>query len=220
MAPSCSWGLWTLPVEQVCVVNAKRKHPQLWTDLFDICRVWGTVGKHLIGPMLLYFALAMQEGVIDDTLRVIEFGRCRVERRQGGVLQHCGWCDVGTVLGERRFFSMPANWPDASFRIATPLALLLFIPRQSFNGVLENYPSEQQRFRLVKETNKTDGGNARRDHDAASILQGCGPGFLQAIAGCIRTVTYKIGQTITVQGAVDSGSMCPKGLGHPMQCRP
>ena len=27
--------------------------------------------------------------------------------------------------------------------------------------------------------------------------------------GCIRTVTYKIGQTITVQGAVDSGSMCP-----------
>lgn len=25
--------------------------------------------------------------------------------------------------------------------------------------------------------------------------------------GCIRTVTYKIGQTITVQGAVDSGSM-------------
>ena len=35
-------------------------------------------------------------------------------------------------------------------------------------------------------------------------------------AGCIRTVTYKIGQTITVQGAVDSGSMqlglaCLKG---------
>ena len=121
---------------------------------------------------------------------------------------------------------MQSNWPDASFRIATPLALLLFIPRpsvfccgahskingtmqrtwgmevaevaldifrcggrvlpsvnkqkrhfalpnqlirwefttashclkhcplccarQSFNGVLENYPSEQQRFRLVK----------------------------------------------------------------------
>lgn len=150
-----------------------------------------------------------EEGVMDDTLRVIEFGRCRVERRQGGAVKHCGWCDVGTVLGERRFFNMQSNWPDASFRIATPLALLLFIPRQSFNGVLENYPSEQQRFRLVKETNKTDGGNARREHDAASlsILQGCGPGFLQAIAGCIRTVTYKIGQTITVQGAVDSGSM-------------
>lgn len=150
-----------------------------------------------------------EEGVMDDTLRVIEFGRCRVERRQGGAVKHCGWCDVGTVLGERRFFNMQSNWPDASFRIATPLALLLFIPRQSFNGVLENYPSEQQRFRLVKETNKTDGGNARREHDAASlsILQGCGPGFLQAIAGCIRTVTYKIGHTITVQGAVDSGSM-------------
>ncbi len=27
------------------------------------------------------------------------------------------------------------------------------------------------------------------------------------VSGCIRTVTYKIGQTITVQGAVDSGSM-------------
>ena len=37
--------------------------------------------------------------------------------------------------------------------------------------------------------------------------------------GCIRTVTYKIGQTITVQGAVDSGSM---QLGHaskPSTCR-
>ncbi|CAJ1369161.1 unnamed protein product [Effrenium voratum] len=151
-----------------------------------------------------------EEGVMDDTLRVIEFGRCRVERRvKGSGVQHCGFCDVGTVLGERRFFNMPSKWPDASFRIATPLALLLFIPRQSFNGVLENYPSEQQRFRLVKEMTKTDRGNAKREHDAASlsILQGCGPGFLQAIAGCIRTVTYKIGQTITVQGAVDSGSM-------------
>ena len=125
-----------------------------------------------------------QEGVMDDTLRVIEFGRCRVESRQGpfqlhsdsevevanrnavrtcqdidiwieshfcthqladsneavmlnsrsksnpalssssdwienrhlksangrwshlkpgGVVKHCGWCDVGTVLGERRW---------------------------------------------------------------------------------------------------------------------
>ena len=26
---------------------------------------------------------------------------------------------------------MQSNWPDASFRIATPLALLLFIPRPS-----------------------------------------------------------------------------------------
>ncbi|CAE7374428.1 egl-4 [Symbiodinium sp. CCMP2456] len=152
-----------------------------------------------------------EEGIIDDTLRVIEFGRCRVERRrEGGCgVEFCGSCEVGTVLGERRFFNMPSMWPDATFRIATPLALLLFIPRQSFNGVLDNYPSEQQRFRLVKENTKTDGGNAKREHDAASltILQGCGSGFLQAIAGCIRTVTYKIGQTITVQGAVDSGSM-------------
>ena len=116
---------------------------------------------------------------------------------------------MGTVLGERKFFNMPPKWPSASFRIATPLALLLFIPRcgefisritqhgyawlgciyncigtnrllsahkrQSFNGVLENYPSEQQRFRLVKESNKTDGGAAKREHDAAS-LSGLEPG--------------------------------------------
>lgn len=36
---------------------------------------------------------------------------------------HCARTDCA------RFFNMPPKWPDASFRIATPLALLLFIPR-------------------------------------------------------------------------------------------
>lgn len=61
----------------------------------------------------------------------------------------------------------------------------MLIKRQSFNGVLENYPSEQQRFRLVKESNKTDGGAAKREHDAAS-LSGLEPGSCLVFAMSLR----------------------------------
>ena len=154
-------------------------------------------------------------------------GYCRLLR---GLVQPASLPSASTFFDffhRFRFFNMQSNWLDASFRIATPLALLLFIPRpwvfllwcaplkingtmqrtwgmevaevaldilrcagrvlpsvkkqkrhfalpnqlirwefttashclkhcplccarQSFNGVLENYPSEQQRFRLVK----------------------------------------------------------------------
>ena len=135
-----------------------------------------------------------QEGIMDDTLRVIEFGRCRVERRsEGRRFRGTGYTGVAEQAQDhkapklqnivpfllrwsrrgvlrllrcghragraqairpsghppssqfaksrtrpfraaRRFFNMPSMWPDATFRIATPLALLLFIPRQGQKG--------------------------------------------------------------------------------------
>lgn len=34
---------------------------------------------------------------MDDTLRVIEFGRCRVERRQGAAFGHVAMAGLGTM---------------------------------------------------------------------------------------------------------------------------
>ncbi|CAE7824326.1 unnamed protein product, partial [Symbiodinium sp. CCMP2456] len=70
------------------------------------------------------------------------------------------WRRVGHGAGGTKVLQHAVHMARRNFRIATPLALLLFIPRQSFNNILDNYSSEQQRFCLVKENTKPDGCNA------------------------------------------------------------
>eukprot|EP00931_Biecheleriopsis_adriatica_P079347 TRINITY_DN5274_c0_g1_i1.p1 TRINITY_DN5274_c0_g1~~TRINITY_DN5274_c0_g1_i1.p1 ORF type:complete len:1478 (-),score=279.90 TRINITY_DN5274_c0_g1_i1:139-4572(-) len=153
----------------------------------------------------VYFAgdMIRHAGMNDDNLRLIEFGMARIEK---DCCRCVGFGEAGTLLGERRFFkTQELRQQEVRLRVATPLALILFIPRQAFFSVLDSYPSEQKRFR----EHSSDAGSVKRDHDAANlpILRTCGPGFISSIAPGIRSITFKPGQTIIVQAAVDTGSM-------------
>mmetsp|Transcript_35776 Transcript_35776/g.64904 ORF Transcript_35776/g.64904 Transcript_35776/m.64904 type:complete len:1421 (+) Transcript_35776:57-4319(+) len=147
-----------------------------------------------------------EESSTDDTLRVMEFGQVRVEKKDAGFSALTG---VDTVLGERRFFGLPVTRASASFTVATPLTMILVIRKQSFISLLDNYPNEQKHLRQLHEFQTTDSGNAKREHLSAHlpILENCSSEFIAAITGSIRTVTFKPKQTILEQNAVDAGSM-------------
>ena len=63
-----------------------------------------------------------QEGVMDDTLRVIEFGRCRVERRQGAGCGHgMGWAPSNIIK------SWEGEQIEQDFKIASCFIVWMFI---------------------------------------------------------------------------------------------
>ncbi|CAK9031644.1 unnamed protein product [Durusdinium trenchii] len=115
-----------------------------------------------------------EEGTTDRTLRVQEFGKVRVETsRQGSV----ALSDVGTVLGEMMFLGM-RTISQATFRAATPLLVMLWIPHHSFENIInDGYPFEGAYFRSLQ---RTDHGREDMSHYAhdLKLFRGCGQSFL------------------------------------------
>ncbi|CAK9045212.1 unnamed protein product [Durusdinium trenchii] len=144
-----------------------------------------------------------EEGTTDRTLRVQEFGKVRVETsRQGSV----ALSDVGTVLGEMMFLGM-RTISQATFRAATPLLVMLWIPHHSFENIInDGYPFEGAYFRSLQ---RTDHGREDMSHYAhdLKLFRGCGQSFIHDIGECIHRRAYKPGQTIVVQAAIDDRSL-------------
>jgi len=143
-----------------------------------------------------------EEGSTDRTLRLQEFGKVRAETEAEGCVSIT---DVGTVLGEKMFL----GWRDrsqATFRVATPIAVMLWIAQHHFENLLENNPSEHAYFRALEET---DGGTEAVKHKAEDLelFRGCGRSFTQDIGSFIGRRAYKPGQAIVVQKAADEGSL-------------
>ncbi|CAJ1343477.1 unnamed protein product [Effrenium voratum] len=142
-----------------------------------------------------------EQGSTDRTLRLLEFGKVRVEIENRGCV---AMTEVGQVLGENMFLGKRAV-SQATFRVATPLAVMLWIAHHSFENIIDAYPSEAAHFRAIE----TDNGTEDMSHHAMDLklFQGCGRSFIQSIAKCISRRAYKPGQTIVVQKAVDEGSL-------------
>ncbi|OLP91548.1 hypothetical protein AK812_SmicGene26738 [Symbiodinium microadriaticum] len=143
-----------------------------------------------------------EEGSTDRTLRLQEFGKVRAETEAEGCVSIT---DVGTVLGEKMFLGWRER-SQATFRVATPIAVMLWIAQHHFENLLENNPSEHAYFRALEET---DGGTEAVKHKAEDLelFRGCGRSFTQDIGSYIGRRAYKPGQAIVVQKAADEGSL-------------
>ncbi|CAE7656954.1 unnamed protein product [Symbiodinium sp. CCMP2592] len=143
-----------------------------------------------------------EEGSTDRTLRLQEFGKVRAETEAEGCVSIT---DVGTVLGEKMFLGWRER-SQATFRVATPIAVMLWIAQHHFENLLENNPSEHAYFRALEET---DGGTEAVKHKAEDLelFRGCGRSFTQDIGSFIGRRAYKPGQAIVVQKAADEGSL-------------
>ncbi|CAE7482942.1 GORK, partial [Symbiodinium natans] len=145
-----------------------------------------------------------EEGSTDRTLRLQEFGKVRAETEAEGCVSIT---DVGTVLGEKMFLGWRTR-SQATFRVATPIAVMLWIAQHHFEGLLESNPSENAYFRGLEEK-ETDGGTEAVKHKAEDLqlFRGCGRSFTQDIGSFIGRRAYKPGQAIVVQKAADGGSL-------------
>ncbi|CAK9031676.1 unnamed protein product [Durusdinium trenchii] len=144
-----------------------------------------------------------EEGSTDRTLRVQEFGKVRVETNREGMV---ALTDVGTLLGESMFLGM-SHVAEATFRAATPLLVMLWIPHHSFENIMnDGYPTEGAYFRSL---DRTDQGREDMSHYAKymKLFRGCGQSFIHDIGECIHRRAYKPGQTILVQAAIDDRSL-------------
>lgn len=144
-----------------------------------------------------------EEGSTDRTLRLLEFGKVRVETAQKG---YVGMTDAGTVMGEYMFLGLRTT-SQATFRVATPLVVMLWISHHSFENILsDGYPSEAAYFRSLE---KTDRGREDMSHYATDLklFHGCGRSFIETISAGICRRSYKPGQTIVIQKAIDTGSL-------------
>ncbi|CAK9031674.1 unnamed protein product [Durusdinium trenchii] len=144
-----------------------------------------------------------EEGSTDRTLRVQEFGKVRVETKREGTV---ALSDVGTVLGETMFLGM-RSVSQATFRAATPLLVMLWIPHHSFESIIDDgYPSEGAYFRSLQRTDQGREDMSHYAHDM-KLFRGCGQSVIQDIGKCIHRQAYKPGQTIVVQAAIDDRSL-------------
>jgi len=144
-----------------------------------------------------------EEASTDRTLRLLEFGKIRVEKQHEGCV---GLSGAGTLLGEHMFLGL-RRVSQATFRVATPLVVMLWVPHHAFENILaDGYPSEAAYFRSLEET---DNGVENMAHFAGDLklFLGCGRRFIQTISEGIYRRSYKPGQTIVIQKAIDSGSL-------------
>lgn len=146
--------------------------------------------------------IVKDEGSTDNILRIQEFGTLLVEKNGIGVVNKTA---AGTIVGERMFFGRESH-AKARFRAATPLVIMLCIPQHAFATILRAHPLDSQNFRHEHDTDggKSDIGNAIMK---LAMFQDCGSSFLRKMSGCIYERIFKPGQTITIQGHADDGSM-------------
>eukprot|EP00913_Durusdinium_trenchii_P025383 g23829.t1 len=153
-----------------------------------------------------------EEGSTDRTLRVQEFGKVRVETNREGMV---ALTDVGTLLGESMFLGM-SHVAEATFRAATPLLVMLWIPHHSFENIMnDGYPTDAwmalagsrkvPQGAYFRSLDRTDQGREDMSHYAKymKLFRGCGQSFIHDIGECIHRRAYKPGQTILVQAAID-----------------
>eukprot|EP00929_Paragymnodinium_shiwhaense_P028916 TRINITY_DN16688_c0_g1_i1.p1 TRINITY_DN16688_c0_g1~~TRINITY_DN16688_c0_g1_i1.p1 ORF type:complete len:1341 (-),score=339.09 TRINITY_DN16688_c0_g1_i1:142-4164(-) len=139
------------------------------------------------------------EGGTEGNLCVVEFGQCRVDKIGVGKLDVA---PIGTCFGERTFLGL-APEAGATVSAATPLALILIVPKLMFSTVLARYPKEQQRL-----TEGIASGNVRHSDVAQlKVLAQRSKDFVKAIEGGIEMRCFMPGQTVCVQGSADGGSM-------------
>eukprot|EP00931_Biecheleriopsis_adriatica_P003507 TRINITY_DN10527_c0_g1_i1.p1 TRINITY_DN10527_c0_g1~~TRINITY_DN10527_c0_g1_i1.p1 ORF type:complete len:1473 (+),score=275.03 TRINITY_DN10527_c0_g1_i1:114-4532(+) len=156
--------------------------------------------------------IVKQEGGTDRTLRLQEFGMVRVETVKDGCV---AITDVGTVLGEKMFLGIGGTelTSKATFRVATPLALMVNIAQHSFDQLLDAHPSAAGHFRNLK---RTDQGVEERGHRAKdlNIFRGCSAGLIEDFGECLARRAYKPWQTVITQRSLGWGSLYIVTSGH------
>eukprot|EP00928_Gymnodinium_smaydae_P017950 TRINITY_DN16841_c2_g3_i1.p1 TRINITY_DN16841_c2_g3~~TRINITY_DN16841_c2_g3_i1.p1 ORF type:complete len:1749 (-),score=408.88 TRINITY_DN16841_c2_g3_i1:138-4730(-) len=146
--------------------------------------------------------VVQREGDGSCGMNMVEFGMVRVERKGHPVET----ATIGRAFGQRLLIGLDKA-VEETVRVATPMAMLLTIPREFFTDVLERYPLQRKRFQATgaRLASKSCGVHSRIRE--LSIFHGCGRGFLDALEGMAEVRCAMPGDTMTVQGAIDQGSM-------------
>eukprot|EP00931_Biecheleriopsis_adriatica_P050397 TRINITY_DN29174_c0_g1_i2.p1 TRINITY_DN29174_c0_g1~~TRINITY_DN29174_c0_g1_i2.p1 ORF type:complete len:1466 (-),score=249.70 TRINITY_DN29174_c0_g1_i2:91-4023(-) len=186
---------------QDCLPRPAEALPRL--SLFSSCSAnfLRTIGASCQRKIHFASDIIREEGSPDKSLRVIEFGKCFIIKKDPPLRL---LSEQMTILGERRFFDLP-HPTDVSVTVATPLVFVLAISKQPFKVALEKYPAEKSRWKLK---NHGDGGHGIGGHCIdVPLLRQCGKGFVDAVTATMDTATFKPGQTILIQTAADSGAL-------------
>eukprot|EP00927_Polykrikos_kofoidii_P060077 TRINITY_DN55141_c0_g1_i1.p1 TRINITY_DN55141_c0_g1~~TRINITY_DN55141_c0_g1_i1.p1 ORF type:complete len:1693 (+),score=261.07 TRINITY_DN55141_c0_g1_i1:75-5081(+) len=143
--------------------------------------------------------IVRREGSTEDTLFVVEFGVCSVESLRGGILNVLG---MGMWLGERTFLGI-SQTANATVRAASPIAVLLTLPKTTFMSLVAGFPAEKERIADAMQS----GTSKDEILNNVNILQKSSLAFLKTIQDGMRRVVVMPGQTVCVEGAVDRKSM-------------
>eukprot|EP00930_Biecheleria_cincta_P016130 TRINITY_DN13229_c0_g1_i3.p1 TRINITY_DN13229_c0_g1~~TRINITY_DN13229_c0_g1_i3.p1 ORF type:complete len:1399 (+),score=221.95 TRINITY_DN13229_c0_g1_i3:56-4252(+) len=137
----------------------------------------------------------------DDSLRIVEIGRCRVRMKKTGV---CVFAETDSVLGERVFFG-DAEPEDVTITVSSPLAWILCITKKLFKPILERYPLDEKYFKQT--CHEGDLLKAKLETPILPLFRACGKDFFCAVQTVMKSVMFQPNQTICMQTAVDAGSM-------------
>lgn len=169
-------------------------------ELFSACDTTLLRSLGAICMRKFYFIGDVVAETGDDSLRIVEIGRCRVREKSSGV---CMFAESGSVLGERSFFGV-SKPVDITITVSSPLAWILCITKKLFEPILERYPLDQKYFRQV---NESDLLKVKLETPMLPLLRNCGKHFLAAVQQVMKSVMFQPSQTVCVQTVVDSGSM-------------
>jgi len=138
------------------------------------------------------------EGTSDTTFSVAEFGLCSVETKEKGLTHYV---HMNNCFGERTLLGT-AEHADATVTVASPLALLLTINYDAFKLIIDRHPQQLKKLEQGATQSCNTGDISKLD-----VLKRCGPHFIEAIVGAVQMRCYMPGQTITIEGSIDAGSM-------------
>jgi len=172
-------------------------------SLFAPCEVTFLNAMASAGERHVFYCgqVIKEEGCVDSSLYVVEYGVCSVFVAGRGQVAEI---PTGNCFGERTFLGL-ATKTTACVRVATPLAVVLDIPQQAFTASLTRHQTEQRHFNDMKKV--PDGCQMGRLVSHIHVFQTCGHSFLHDIGRYSEMRGYMPGQTIVVEGVIDSAQL-------------
>jgi len=149
-----------------------------------------------------YFGSVLKEAESEDrSLYVLQHGHCYLEDALRGCVGEAGTGDCfgsGTPVGV-----LPSE--GLSVRVASPVAVLLKLPRNSFVATLARFPTEARRFDMDAKAPSACvlGPLLTR----LKIFSTSSPGLLRDLEKVVQTSYYMPRQTLCVEGAVDEANL-------------
>lgn len=142
-----------------------------------------------------------EEGGVDESLYVVEFGRCYLEP---GPRTPSRTINLGDSFGDLMFLGLTDTVPH-TVRVISPFVILLEISKRYLHKHLVDFPHLLQHFQHMK--HMSDTRTYGQWISRLEVFKNCSPEFNKAITDSVRMRLYAPSSTIVVTNTVDSCNM-------------